>query len=45
MNDSKISVRYVKALFELALEKGSLLEVKNNLVLLSEAANIADYKE
>jgi F-type H+-transporting ATPase subunit delta len=39
MNDSKISVRYAKALFELALEKNELSKVHEDIVLLSEVLN------
>lgn len=39
MNDSKISVRYAKALFELALDKNELSKVYDDILLLSEVMN------
>lgn len=45
MNDSKISVRYSRALFELALEKGLLEKVLADMELLSELCRIPEVKE
>lgn len=37
MNDSKISVRYAKALFELAKEKKLLDAIKNDIILIQDS--------
>ncbi len=37
MNQSKISVRYAKALFQLALEKDQLEEVRKDILLVSQS--------
>lgn len=37
MNQSKISVRYAKALFQLALEKNQLEEVRKDILLVSQS--------
>lgn len=45
MNDSKISVRYSRALFGIALEKGLLDKVFADMELLSELCRIPEVKE
>ena len=45
MNESRISVRYSRALFESALEKKLIDEVKKDMVLISEICNMPDVKE
>ncbi|MGB8491144.1 MAG: ATP synthase F1 subunit delta, partial [Bacteroidales bacterium] len=45
MNDSKISVRYAKALFEAALDKGILDRVNKDMLLISEVCRIPVVKE
>jgi len=45
MNDSKISVRYSRALFQLALEKNSLDAVYADMELISELCRIPEMKE
>lgn len=37
MNQSKISVRYAKALFQLALEKNKLEDIRKDVVLISQS--------
>ncbi len=43
MNESKISVRYAKALFNLAIENNELETVKNDIVFLNETASTPDF--
>ena len=45
MNDSKISVRYSRALFQSALEKKILDKVNQDMILISEICKIAETKE
>ena len=45
MNDSKISVRYAKALFNLAKEKNLLEQIKSDVELLYEACLLPDFIE
>lgn len=45
MNDSKISVRYSKALFELALERNILDKVLEDIKLLYELCQMPEIKE
>lgn len=45
MNDSKISVRYSRALFQSALEKKILDEVNKDMILISEICKIPETKE
>jgi F-type H+-transporting ATPase subunit delta len=45
MNDSKISVRYSKALFESAIGKKLLDNVYQDMILISEISSIAEVKE
>ena len=45
MNDSKISVRYSKALFQLALDNNLLDKVNQDMILISEICKIAETKE
>ena len=45
MNESKISVRYSRALFESALEKKLVDEIKRDMVLISDICKIPDVKE
>jgi F-type H+-transporting ATPase subunit delta len=45
MNDSKISVRYSRALFESALEKKMLDKVYNDMIFISEMCEIPEMKE
>jgi F-type H+-transporting ATPase subunit delta len=44
MNDSKISVRYAKALFELALEKGKLADIEADMRLILEVSSLDDFR-
>ena len=41
MNDSKISVRYSRALFQSALEKKILDKVNQDMILISEICKVA----
>jgi len=45
MNDSKISVRYARALFQSALEKKILDNVYQDMIFISEICKIAETKE
>jgi F-type H+-transporting ATPase subunit delta len=45
MNDSKISVRYTRAIFQLALEKKTLDKVYQDMILISEVCRITETKE
>lgn len=45
MNDSKISVRYSKALFQSALEKNILGRINEDMMLVSEVCNTPEIKE
>jgi F-type H+-transporting ATPase subunit delta len=45
MNDSKISVRYSRALFEAALDKKIIDKVNNDMVLISEVCKTPEAKE
>lgn len=45
MNESKISVRYSKAIFELAIEKKLLDEISADMVFISEICKIDEVKE
>jgi F-type H+-transporting ATPase subunit delta len=45
MNDSKISVRYSKALFQLALEKKILDKVNQDMIFISEICKFPESKE
>jgi len=45
MNDSKISVRYSRALFQSALEKNLLEEVNQDMVLISEICKSQETKD
>jgi F-type H+-transporting ATPase subunit delta len=45
MNDSKISVRYSKALFESALEKKMLDKVYHDMIFISEFCTMHEVKE
>ncbi len=45
MNESKISVRYAKALFDLALEKNILEEVKKDVEMLGQVCEIPEFKD
>jgi F-type H+-transporting ATPase subunit delta len=45
MNDSKISVRYAKALFELALEKDKLVEIEADMRLIMEISLLDDFRD
>jgi F-type H+-transporting ATPase subunit delta len=45
MNDSKISVRYSRALFESALDKKILDKVYNDMIFISEICAIPEMKE
>lgn len=45
MNESKISVRYAKALFNLAAEKQILDIVKNDMELISESCKIKEFND
>jgi len=44
MNDSKISVRYSRALFQSAVEKNILDKVNNDMLFLSEICRIPEMK-
>jgi hypothetical protein len=44
MNQSKIAVRYSKALFNLAIEKGLLNELKNDIQLVALACKEANFQ-
>ena len=44
MNDSKISVRYARALFQSALEKKILDKVNQDMIFLSEICKYAGNK-
>jgi F-type H+-transporting ATPase subunit delta len=44
MNDSKISVRYAKALFESALEKKILDPVRNDMVDVETISNVTEFQ-
>lgn len=45
MNDSKISVRYARALFQLALEKNLLDEVFQDMKFLGEVCSLPEMKD
>ncbi len=45
MNDSKISVRYAKALFESAAEKGLLDEVRKDMLQLQGICTLEDFTD
>ncbi|MFA5817941.1 MAG: ATP synthase F1 subunit delta [Bacteroidales bacterium] len=45
MNDSKISVRYSRALFQSALEKKILDKVNQDMIFISEVSKIPEAKE
>lgn len=45
MNDSKISVRYARALFQSALEKKSLDQVNNDMILIQEVCNTSEARD
>jgi F-type H+-transporting ATPase subunit delta len=45
MNDSKISVRYSRALFQSALEKEILDKVNQDMILISEICKVPETKE
>lgn len=45
MNDSKISVRYSRALFQLATEKNLLDKVNNDMIFISEICKMNEVKE
>jgi F-type H+-transporting ATPase subunit delta len=45
MNDSKISVRYSKALFQSALEKNILDKVNQDMIFISEICKVPEIKE
>jgi F-type H+-transporting ATPase subunit delta len=45
MNESRISVRYSKALFQSALEKKSLERVNQDMILIREACAVPEAKE
>ena len=44
MNDSKISVRYAKALFELAIEKNKLVEIEADMRLIQEISLMQEFR-
>ncbi len=44
MNDSKISVRYAKALFESALEKGVLEEARQDMLQLQQISKMEEFQ-
>lgn len=44
MNDSKISVRYAKALFESALENGALEEARRDMLHLQEISRLEEFQ-
>lgn len=45
MNDSKISVRYSKALFQSALDKNLLDKVSNDMQYIAEVCRISEFRE
>ena len=45
MNESKISVRYSKALFEAALEKNLIDKINNDMILISEVCKTPETRE
>ncbi len=45
MNNSKISIRYSRAIFQSALEKNSLDKVCQDMILISEICKVAETKE
>ncbi|MBI5010130.1 MAG: F0F1 ATP synthase subunit delta, partial [Bacteroidia bacterium] len=45
MNDSKISVRYSKALFETAVEKNILDRVNQDMLFISEICKLPEMKD
>ena len=45
MNDSKISVRYSRALFQLAIEKKLLDKINEDMIFISEICKIPQVKE
>jgi F-type H+-transporting ATPase subunit delta len=45
MNDSKISVRYARAIFQSALEKKILDKVNEDMIFISEVCKTAEMKE
>jgi F-type H+-transporting ATPase subunit delta len=45
MNDSKISVRYSRALFQSALENKILDKVNQDMIFISEICKISEFKE
>lgn len=45
MNESKISVRYSKALFLSALDKNNLDRIYRDMILMSEISTIGEFKE
>jgi len=45
MNDSKIPVRYAKALFELAVEKSLTDKICNNILLVQEVVQMQEIKD
>jgi F-type H+-transporting ATPase subunit delta len=45
MNDSKISVRYSRALFQLAVEKNLLDKISADMLFVSEICKMAEIKE
>jgi F-type H+-transporting ATPase subunit delta len=45
MNHSKISIRYSRALFELALEKKLLDKVKRDMIFIAEVCTLPEVKE
>lgn len=45
MNDSKISVRYSRAIFQSALEQNNLDKVNQDMIFISEICKIAETKE
>lgn len=45
MNDSKISVRYARALFQTALEKKNLDQVNQDMIFISEICKAPETKE
>jgi len=44
MNDSKISVRYAKALFELALDKAIIIEIEADMRLILEVSLLEEFR-
>jgi len=45
MNDSKISVRYARALFQSALERDSIERVNRDMTFVSEVCSLPEFKE